>query len=174
MLTKTDIAAIRRADDLVIHLNPRHPAGLVRLIKRKPYNAKPFETDQEYVLEGVTVSIDGYKAKAALEAGAVQCFDSVGIYPDQNTPVSNVLKTLRAGDEIEFCFHPDYHCNGYVAAAGLHADSLILIVRRNGKRHAQWELASQVCADNSARMCRGAPNSESYHQSADQRRAMGV
>jgi hypothetical protein len=172
MLTKEDIHAIRHASDLCIHLNSNHPAGLVRLIKRKPYNAKPFETDQEYVLEGVKVSIDGHRAKAALESGAAQCFDSVGIYHDQNTPASNILKTLRVGDELEFQFNPDYHCNGYVAAAGLHADSLILIVRRDGTRKHTWELAMQVCTDNSARMCRGVPNSDSYHQSADERRKL--
>lgn len=172
MLSKDDIAAIRRADDLVIHLNSKYPAGLVRLIKRKPYNAKPFETDQEIVLESAKVSIEGHKAHAGIESGQVQCFDSVGIYPSQNTPVSNVLKTLRAGDEVEFQFRPDYHCNGYVAAAGLHADALMLIVRRNGARHAEFELAMGICPDNSARMCRGVPFSEYAERCAAERRAI--
>ena len=48
VLSKTDIAAIRSADCICVHLNAKNPQGLVRLIKRKPYDAKPFETDQEY------------------------------------------------------------------------------------------------------------------------------
>ena len=171
MLTKTDIAAIRAADDICIHLGKRNPSGLVRLIKRKSYNAKPFETDQEYLLEGVKVAMETLLGKTALESGAAECFDMVGIYHSQNTPTSSILKTLRVGDELTFSFYPDCHSNGYVAAAGLHADCLYLHVTRNDKRQS-WELASQVCANNSARMCKGVPNSRDYDHAAEERRKL--
>ena len=169
MLTKNDIAAIRKADDLCIHLNKANPQGLIRLIKRKPmFDAKPFEQDQEHLLTA-SATIETIRGRQALESGAAECFECVGIYHSQHTPVSSILKTLKEGDEITFVFSPDYHCNGYVAAAGLHADALLLNVTRNGKRQT-WELATQVCENNSARMCRGVPNSDDYNRSAEERR----
>lgn len=165
MLSKTDIAAIRRADDICIHLNKRHPNGLVRLIKRKGYNAKPFETDQEYILENEHVTMETTSGRDALERGVAECFSMSGIYHSQGSPVSSILKTLKAGDELTFSFYPDCHSQAYVAAAGLHADCLYLHVRRNGKRQT-WELESSITPENSARMCRGVPASEHYAKAA--------
>lgn len=169
MLTKEDIAAIRRADDICIHLGARHPEGLVRLIKRKAYNAKPFETDQEHVISGEHVTTESMPARDALERGTAEFFAMAGIYHNQHCPVSSVLKSLKVGDELTFSFYPDCHSNGYVAAAGLHADCLYLHVRRAGKRHT-WDLISSICPNNSARMCRGVPNSRDYDLSAEERR----
>jgi hypothetical protein len=171
VLTKDDIHAIRRANDICVHLGKRHQTGLVRLIKRKGYDAKPFDTDQEYVLDNVHVTMETSLGKTALDSGAAECFAMAGIYHDQHTPISNVLKTLRVGDDLTFSFHPDGHCNGYVAAAGLHADVLYLDVRRDGKR-LRWELATSICPSNSARMCHGVPSSESYERDADRVRKM--
>jgi hypothetical protein len=171
MLSKTDIAAIRKADSLCIHLNARHPNGLVRLIKRKPYNAQPFETDQEYVLANEHVTMETTSGRDALERGIAECFSLVSIYHSQGCPSSSILKTLRAGDELTFSFYPDCHSQMYVARAGLHADCLYLHVRRNGKRHT-FELESSICPENSARMCRGVPASESYAKAAVEGRAL--
>ncbi len=172
MLTKTDIVAIRRADDICVHLNTAgHPEGLVRLIKRKPYNSKPFETDQEYVLEGVHVTMETVHGKDAVERGVAKCFAMAGIYHDQGTHVSSVLRTLRVGDELTFSFYPDARSGGYVAELGLHADVLFLHVRRNGKRHT-WELCGSICPENSARMCQGVPNGAYYEQVAEERRKL--
>jgi hypothetical protein len=168
MLTKTDIAAIRSADDICIHLGARNPQGLVHLIKRKAYNAKPFETDQEYIL-AATVNFETAHGRDALERGAAECFAMAGIYHNQGSPVSSILKSLRIGDEINFSFYPDAHSSGYVAAAGLHADCLYLHVRRNGKRHT-WELTSSICPANSARMCRGVPATRDYDNAANEAR----
>jgi hypothetical protein len=166
MLTKNDISAIRNANDICVHLGKHNPSGLVRLIKRKAYNAKPFETDQEHVLEGVKVTAETGSAQTALENGAAEFFAMAGIYHDQGTPVSNILKSLRVGDELTFSFYPDGHSNGYVAASGLHADILYLYVYREGKRRTTWELAHSICPSNSARMCRGVPNSDYYDRDA--------
>jgi hypothetical protein len=161
MLTKNDIHAIRKANDICIHLNPRHPNGLVRLIKRKPYNPKPFDQDQEHVLTA-TVEL----SHSRRDEVSAECFAMAGIYRDQNCGVSSILMTLRAGDEITFSFYPDAHSNQYVAKAGLHADALFLHVRRNGKRIASFEFETSVCPNNSARMCRGIPESDEYRKAA--------
>jgi cold shock CspA family protein len=169
MLTKNDIAAIRKANDICVHLSARNPQGLVRLIKRKRYDAKPFETDQEHVMTA-NVVMDSLRGQAAFESGTADCFAMAGIYHDQRVQVSNVLKTLRVGDEVTFEFSPDAHTNGYIAAAGLHGDALYLRVRRNGKFIARWELTSSVCPSNSARMCRGVPDSDTYARDAAEAR----
>jgi hypothetical protein len=169
MLTKTDIAAIRKADDICVHLGPRNPQGRVRLIKRKGYNAQPFETDQEYILENAKVVMETSLGTTALESGSADCFAMAGIYHGQRSPVSSILNTLRIGDEVTFSFYPDCHSNGYVAAAGLHADCLYLHVRRNGKRHT-WQLTESICANNSARMCRGVPKGRDYDHAASEAR----
>ncbi|MEH2525845.1 MULTISPECIES: hypothetical protein [unclassified Bradyrhizobium] len=170
MLTKTDIAAIRKADDITIHLGANHAQGLVRLIKRKGWNAQPFETDQEYILP-CHVTVETTSARDALERGVASFFAMAGIYHSQRSPVSSILKTLKAGDELTFSFYPDGHTNGYVAAAGLHADILYLHVRNKAGRKT-WEFDVSVCANNSARMCRGVPNGADYERSANERRAL--
>jgi hypothetical protein len=168
MLTKNDIHAIRHADTLCVHLTKEQP-GLVRLIKRKGYNAKPFETDQEYVLENVAVGMETARGKAALDSGTAKCFAHAYMYHEQGCPVSSIMRTLRVGDEVTFSFYPDAHSNGYVAECNLHADVLYLHVLRGGKRHT-WELQTSVCRDNSARMCRGVPKTDDYRRAAEEAR----
>jgi hypothetical protein len=170
MLTKLDIAALRRCDDICVHLGSRHPEGLVRAIKRKGYgNTDPFATDIEHIVTA-KVAIDTLRGRRAMEAGGVECFAMIGVYIPQHTGQSAILKTLRADDEITFRFYPDAHTNGYVAMGGLHADVLYLDVRRDGKTIARWQLAISICPANSARMCRGVPNSEHYSAEAESAR----
>lgn len=157
MLTKDDIHAIRHADSVCVHLNTRNPKGLIRLIKRKPYNAKPFETDQEHVLPATAAMDNAWKHQELVESGAIQCFAMAWIFHSQQCHVSSVLKTLRVGDELRFRFYPDAHTTQYGEELGLHGDVLYLDVYRDGKPHARWELESSMCPDNSARMCRGVP-----------------
>jgi len=171
MLTKLDIAAIRAANDICVHFGARHPEGLVRLIKRKRITERdPFAVDTEHVLPA-EVDFENWEHRELAKAGKVECFAMAGIYHDQHTPVSSALKSLRVGDELRFSFYPDGHSNGYVAAAGLHADVLYLHVRSNGKTVARWDIAHSICADNSARMCRGVPSSKSYYESGREARA---
>jgi hypothetical protein len=169
-LTKIDVAALRKCDDICVHLGARHPDGLVRAIKRKGYgNPDPFATDIEHIVTA-KVEIDTLRGRQALEAGDVQCFAMIGVYHSQHTGQSSILKTLRAGDEITFRFYPDAHTNGYVAMGGLHADVLYMDVRRDGKTVARWELDISITPANSARMCRGVPNSEHYNEEAESAR----
>lgn len=156
-LSKDDIDAIRKADDLVVHLgtgNDNFCKGMVRLIKRKPFRPKPFETDTEYVLENVKVGMETAEGNRALGEGKAKCFAMIGIYPNQRTPAWSILSTLKVGDEVTFSFWPDAHSNKYVDDADLHADALYMHVTRKGKRQS-WELDISICPNNSARMCQG-------------------
>lgn len=173
-LTKLDISALRKADNIAVHLHDGHPEGRVRVIKRAP-NAtpkNPFPQEVEHVLP-CPVVIDGYgcdsEAMDKIKGGRARCFELIYLYPSQQTHASCVIKTLREGDEITFRFFPDAHSNGYVAEKDLHADVLYLEVRRNGKRIAKWEIESSVCADNSARMCQGLTK-QSYYDTQRQMR----
>lgn len=169
-LTKIDLNALHKADDLVVHLGGRWADGLVRAIKRKDYNSTdPFETDKEHVIESVEVGCEHFQARDAVEAGGQFCAH-VSFYHNQQTHASAVVHTLRVGDEIKFSFYPDAHSNGYLAQHGLHGDVLYMVVRRKGKTVARWELAHSICANNSARMCRGAPVTEDYRRNAEEAR----
>lgn len=170
-LSKIDIAALRKADDISVHLHLDKPQGVVRLIKRKHVTAHdPFAVDTEHTLD-VPVSLYGSQGRDGLAAGAVKCHALVGLYHSQHSHASCVINTLRVGDEIEFVFAPDHHSNGYVASAGLHADALKLYVRRQGKRVAEWTLYTGICSPNSARMCDGVVRSREYERMAADRRA---
>ena len=62
MLTKLDIAAIRSADDLCVHLSSDRT--IVRLIKRKRVSEKdPFAQDVEHILPAA-VQLYGYRGHA--------------------------------------------------------------------------------------------------------------
>ena len=168
MLTKMDIAALKHADCLCVHITK--DGTIVRAIKRNPRTEKqPFATDLEHVIPA-TVGLEGLRGRDELAAGRVTAFASVNLYPTQKHTACLILQTLRAGDELTFSFWPDAGTNGYVAAAGLHADCLYLHVRRNGKQIANWHLADSICPDNSARMVRGVPNSASYEKDAAEAR----
>lgn len=166
-LTKFDVAAIRKADAIVVHLSSS--LNKVRLIKRRD-TSKPFSEDQEHVLPA-EVTVYGYHGQNALTNGAQFCAHQ-SIYHRQICKAATILRQLRVGDEPVFEFYPDANSNGYLAAAGLHADVCNLKIRRNGKIVAVFELTDSVCPDNSARMCRGVPATESYRAAAKERLAV--
>lgn len=168
MLTKADVNALRKADSLCVHLSRDYTCA--RAIKRNPKTeANPFAQDLEHLVT-CSIELDGIRGREEIASGRAKCAELIWLYPSQLHTATLILHTLREGDEITFKFAPDYHTNGYISAAGLHADTLCLDVRRKGKTIARWELQSCVCPDNSARMCRGIPNSEHYESDAAEAR----
>jgi hypothetical protein len=166
LLTKADIAAIRNAEDIVIHLNHKSPNGTVKLVKRADRQI-PFDADKDWTLSA-NVIIGGYASYSdtkSMKAGEVSCFAMIGIYHEQGHHVSSILKTLRVGDELSFVFIPDWGCNGYLAKHGLHCDVLALEIRRkHGERiktHS-FNLDKSTCEDNTARMIRGVAPSKAW------------
>jgi hypothetical protein len=73
---------------------------------------------------------------------------------------------LRAGDEVRFEFRADWHSNGNVANARLHADILSLLVYRDGNLVADYELDHSICPDNLARMVRNVEPSKWWKEQA--------
>jgi len=163
-LTKIDISALRKADSLCVHLSRDYT--IARAIKRNPKTeTNPFASDVEHIVNA-NIRLATMRGEAELAAGQVKCFSMSNLYPSQRHPATLILRTLREGDEITFRFAADAHSNCYIAAAGLHADTLYLDVLRKGKTIAYWELETSVCPDNSVRMCKGVPSSERYETSA--------
>jgi hypothetical protein len=164
-LTKMDVNALRKADSLCVHLSKDYTAA--RAIKRNtPTEAEPFAHDLEHLIP-CTIELGTGRGREELESGRAKCFAMLWLFPTQLHTAALVLRTLREGDEITFRFVADYHTNGYIAAAGLHADALCMDVRRQGKTIARWELETSTCPDNSSRMCKGIPDSDSYQSTAD-------
>ncbi len=157
-LTRTDLIALRKADSLCVHLGKN---TMVRAIKRADCG-EPFARDLEHIIPAEV----GFENIRGRDNAAAECFAMVNLYPSQKHSAVLILRTLREGDELTFSFYPDAHSNGYMAAAGLHGDALMLHVRRDGKQIAHWELCSSCCPSNSARMVRNVPDTESYHNSA--------
>ncbi len=151
MLTKLDIAAMRAANTLCVHLTAHNPTGLVRLIKHADRSKDVFAQDAEHVLADCEVNLYGFHNRTAIRDGG-KCFSLINFYHSQHTPASCIIRTLRIGDVISFQFYPDAHSNQYVKNAGLHADVLYMNVKRGDKRFT-WKLDCQVCPNNSARMC---------------------
>lgn len=157
-LTKLDIAAIRRADDLVVSL--AEGKTQVTLTKKKRYNdPDPFAQDIRYTMDA-PVTLDGWHRRD--ETKTARCFSYVTIFHSQHTHTSSVLNTLRAGDQISFRFWPDAHSNTNMARAMLHGDVLYLDIYRKGQRFAEFEIDHSNGPDNSARMCRNVKNTETW------------
>ncbi len=168
-LTKIDVAALQKADDICVHLRPDCPEGIVRAIKRRRVTPKdPYAQDVDLRVTAAVV-LEGYRAREAFERGTVRCFTSFTNYGAVTSPVNSILRTLRAGDQLVFRFYADAEGNGYSAAAHLHADALYLDVYRKGHRHATWLLDVSICAENSTRMCQGVDYSEYLQKCADAR-----
>ncbi len=167
-LTKLDIVALRKADTVCVHLNLDNPAGLVRAIKRADRSKDPYAQDAEHRVTA-ECSLDGYRCREAFLAGRVKCYASFTVYRDSNA--ASILRTLRIDDAVVFRFYPDGECNGFAAAAHLHADALYLDVYRNGAKRATWLVDVQIAEESTVRMCSGVPYSEFLQKAADKRSA---
>jgi hypothetical protein len=172
-LTKVDVKALHAADTLVVHLSKNSPNGRVTVIKERHENGDVWKAADGCVTRlereiPAAVRIHnhfGGSPYAVVAEGTVSCFGHVNVYRSQHTQAAAILKSLRAGDELTFEFCPDWHNNGWIANAGLHADVLELSVRRNGQLVVRWELEQNISPNNTARMCRGFPDPDGYADS---------
>ena len=151
ILTKMDISAVRKADNLAVNLYEGNQ--MVRAIKRFPAtDSNPFAHDVEHRIAAPVVLRTGWRQEAGSN---VHCFELLYMYQDQKTPTTCVLNTLRVGDGVKFVFHADYHRTPGLAESPFHADTLLLEVYRADKLHAKFELHTSICPDNTARMVKG-------------------
>ncbi len=65
---------------------------------------------------------------------------------------ATIVRLLKPRDRASLIFRGDEHTNIYVREAGLHADTLHLVVRRGRNTEMEFLLDEQITPDNSARM----------------------
>jgi hypothetical protein len=130
-LTKEDVSYLKRADDVyAINIDGQN---YLRVIKRAPFG-DAFGLDRR-----VDIPVGGN--------GKNGWYHSAWEFP---------WASLRTGDEVRFYWYPDANRNEVLREAGLHADTLFVDITR-GKATHRYVAATQVCPDNSARMCRSEP-----------------
>lgn len=158
-LTKVDLAALRQMDDLVVQRYRNRGGEIVDRVecirKVQKTEANPWVTEQIHRIEAPIRIRDDSWTMSKLDLTDATAFAMLGNYKHTLTTFTSALATLRAGDEIHFEFHPDYHSTQYLAEIGVHCDVLMLHVRRGEKRIACWEIQQSTCPDNTARMVRG-------------------
>jgi len=142
-LTKMDINAMKKADDLVFRCNG---SGLtdIEAIKRPDWKEKerdPFVQDRRHVIEGVDTEIP----KCRKGFSMVGCHQFCEI-------TTSIIGTLRAGDRIVIVWNEDGYRNDYTKNAGLHVDTLLIRIYRKELRKYVFMVSQSICEDNSARM----------------------
>jgi hypothetical protein len=155
-----DIAALRACDRVVVAMDKPGSNRVYAIKENRPSERDPFAKDIEYCISA-PITVDRWETP-----DTARCFAYLNNYRNQLTHDSSILALLRAGDGVIFEFCPDYHSNGYIAAAGLHADALTVKVYKGDKMVARYEIDQCCCPDNTARMCRGIPSKDSYYESA--------
>jgi hypothetical protein len=172
-LTKADVAALRQCDHVSVHYSANDPSvtACVAYKRLERKESDPFGDTERRVSIGNGACIGmAYRYDAAERNAQARCFAMVSLYASQHTPESSAIATLRVGDAIAWEFSPDAGSNGYAAERDLHIDELILRVRRGGRDHASWTMATCCCPNNSARMVKGVADSESYKRDAQRAR----
>jgi len=154
MLTKLDIAALRKADRIVF----AHHAGAstIRAIKEnKPSEKEPFARDIEHEiscqwrLEDYAEG-DSHIAYDAHRDGAFSAFESVCNYDNCWNTIASLL---RENDVVTLEWKRDARRCGYLESATLHGDALDIRIDR-GKARLTFHLETSICEDNTARMVR--------------------
>lgn len=155
-LTKLDIAALRKADDICFDHNVRRAgrdserASFVRAIKRsRATETDPYATDTTHRIEvgsGIHSFADG-EGYGEATFTAFHMAHNVGM----SAALATAWAMLRAGDRLDLDWVRG-NSSGYLEEAGLHRDELRLVVRRGDKSVGTFLVAVSVCPDNSARM----------------------
>ena len=155
-ITKTDLKALGRADRWYLyHANGK--SG-IRCVKQAKHD-DPFATDIQYDIDAGQVWFRNYADNAEnIDTDSVSCFADV--YGDS---WKTVVSLLRVGDSFAVEWLADCWRNGYLkdakTAEPLHADGARFIIMRPKKdgryKHLTFDVATSICADNTARMIRG-------------------
>ena len=163
ILTRIDIAALLKADRMVVHYNGGNvtESRIYAVKQKRPSETDPFATDVTYNLS-IPIDITGYGYNGLhstyLEPEQklkIKAFAMTNFYHGQCTEESTIIRMLRAGDDVrlEFCASCN---NGHLDQNGLHHDKLFLHVNR-GRNRFTFLLDDSIGPDNSARMIKGLP-----------------
>jgi len=146
-LTKMDINAIKKSDDLIFRCNG---SGKTRIeaVKRVGYKEKeknPFADDRYHFIDDVKTEIE--EGRIAFEM----------LHSHQYCPMTKtIVNLLRPGDILVVIWNENGYGNGLTEKAGLVVDSLMLRVFRKEKLKYTFMVAQCICEDNTARMIRRA------------------
>lgn len=163
-LTRADITALRTANTVVFVYNgAAHPvtreaqtarASYIRAIK-EPTMA---ERDRDPFAREIVHVIDLGEGKGShrltdYEGGGDHEYTATAVlltcrYDER---WQSVARSLKVGESIVMHWQRN-NDNGYVREAGLHVDSLDLVIGREGKPARHYHVAESITPDNSARM----------------------
>lgn len=138
-LTALELAALRKSDDICAF----HREG------RSFLRAYKFAVDQNIEIECGTCWTDySRESGTSYPVPLFDAFAMVGNYT--HSALRTIVTLLHVGDELSLAWVRDAG-KSYVKDAGLHWDTVDLLVRRGDKR-LRFHLDTNVCKDNSARM----------------------
>lgn len=170
VISKTDLAALRKADSIVFHHDRpgdrvNGTAGRIRCLKRlsaREQEQDPFAPDsREYGIDceswikfpGDSIPKDCTPTDFRDKLRAAEVM-SVYRFHNNGSVLSTVIDLIRANDTVKLSWYYDAG-NNYTQNGGLHSDMLELHIERPGKKqskHFAFLLRYSVCPDNSARM----------------------
>lgn len=141
MLTKTDIAAMKKADSICFYYD-REKGSTIHAIKKES-ETNPFE--QRYTINSIESKFTCYGDIRHFSKG----FQWVS-YTYCDFCWQTFLHIVKPGDIVSFHWITDNN-NQYVKDANLHVDQFHLIVKRKEKIF-DLMLKSETCPGNTARM----------------------
>lgn len=158
MLTKFDIAALRKADRVVFAHWPKDGASHIRAIKdNRPTEKDPFARDVEITIACGFRLTDYSEGNAqitydASQKGAFTAFEMIHCSHLSDT-WQTIAELLREGDTLTLEWQRDARRCGHLTDAALHGDALDLRVERKNAR-LTFHVDTSISADNTARMVR--------------------
>ena len=164
MITKQDLAALRKAETVVfrsfkgegtleVGIRGWGDPVVYSAADQRLFPETGMAYDERRRVISVNATISGFHEGSGIWRGDDEssAFEMIHGGP-YNAVWTTIVGLLRAGDRVTLAFGADAHNNGYVYSANLHADELRLLVERDGKPTMTFLIKVSVCADNTARM----------------------
>ena len=149
-LTALDVKALRQCDRVAISHNGTS-VGILRCVKsvekRGPFDEREVSYEIHCRSSVCDYTGDGFSARS--RDTAFKCFDLVYNYTHTESSFATCGAFVRAGDILSLEWVGS--SNGYTREAGLHLDTVSMIVKR-GDRKFVFPVATSCCPNNSARM----------------------
>ncbi len=145
MLTKIDVQALRKCDDVSFH----YYKGETYISATKRANVdEAFSTERKHRIDvGQRVEMFGESPWHKEIESAFAMIHCAYVTPEWTT----FAALAKEGDDVKLVWSADGARNGYMTKAGLHGDTLSIEIHRNGKI-LTFKLLSCTCENNSARM----------------------
>ena len=149
-LTALDVKALRQCDRVAISHNGTS-VGILRCVKsvekRGPFDER--EVSYELPCRSSVCDYVGEGCGVRPRDTKFRCFDLVYNYTHTESSFATCGAFVRAGDILSLEWVGS--SNGYTREAGLHLDTVSMIVKR-GDRKFVFPVATSCCPNNSARM----------------------